>query len=60
MDEIHEVSNAVMSFLGMHVQVDLDFLMDIDKDGDKTVTREEFVNSLMKNEVLDTVMVPFH
>ena len=60
MDEIHEVINAVMSFLGMHVQVDLDFLMDIDKDGDKTVTREEFVNSLMKNEFLDTVMVPFH
>lgn len=60
MDEVHEVSNAVMSFLGMHVQVDLEFLMEIDKDGDKSVTREEFINTLMENEFLDTVMVPFH
>ena len=59
-DEIHEVSKAVMSFLGMHVQVDLDFLMEVDDNGDKTVSRNEFVETMMKNDFLDSVMIPFN
>ena len=58
-DEVHEVSNAVMSFLGMHIQLDVDYLMKVDENGDESVSREEFVKALTENEFLDRVMVPF-
>lgn len=58
-DEIAEASSAIMSLLGMHVHVDPEFLMKLDVDGDECVTKEEFINTLMKNEFLNRVMVPF-